>query len=109
MIKLWDVDAKKVFFGELITSIENGKGKSLTCLIALRQLLEETIERINNTYTYNNYSYNQQSESAETKLSRKEELQKWLNSSISDLNVIQIILEDFSAYWERAKAVQEKK
>lgn len=36
MIKPWDVDTKKVFFGELITSIENGKGKSLTCLIALR-------------------------------------------------------------------------
>ena len=59
MIKPWDVEAKKVFFGDLIQSIENGKGKSLTCLIALRQLLEETIDRIANSYSYNSgYSYN---------------------------------------------------
>lgn len=58
MIKLWDVEQKKVFFGELVNSINNNKGKSLTCLIALRQLLEETIDRIVNTYSYSNsYSY----------------------------------------------------
>lgn len=107
MIKPWDVEQKKVFFGDLINSINSGKGKSLTCLIALRQLLEETIDRIVNSYSYNNYSYgqNQQTESAESKLSKKEELQEWLNSSIKDLDVVKVICEDFSAYWERAKAV----
>lgn len=106
MIKLWDVEQKKVFFGELVTSINNNKGKSVTCLIALRQLLEETIDRIVNTYSYSNsYSYDSKAESAESKLSKKEELQKWLNSSIRDLDVVQVILEDFSAYWERATTV----
>jgi hypothetical protein len=36
MIKPWDVEQKKVFFGELVASIHNNNGKSVTCLIALR-------------------------------------------------------------------------
>lgn len=36
MIKLWDVENKKVFFGELIGNIKENKGSSLTCLIALK-------------------------------------------------------------------------
>jgi hypothetical protein len=44
---MWDVENKKVFFAELVTSIKEGEGKSLTSIIALKQLLEEVIERIN--------------------------------------------------------------
>jgi hypothetical protein len=59
-----------------------------------------------NTYSYSNsYSYDSKAESAESKLSKKEELQKWLNSSIKDLDVVQVILTDFSAYWQRASTV----
>lgn len=68
MIKPWDVENKKQFFGSLIQSIKEGPGQSLTCLIALKQLLDETIDKIANSYTYNSYSnnnyyYQQQSDS----------------------------------------------
>lgn len=80
MIKPWDAENKKVFFGELVESIDSNKGGSLTCLIALKQLLEETKEKVNSAYTYTTYNTygtnysNEKNDSEEDRKSKKEQL-----------------------------------
>lgn len=107
MVKHWDVETKKGFFVELIKSIQENLGCSLTSLIALKQLLEGAIEKVTNSYSsYSSYGYQPQGGShgdGKTLQERQEELQEWLFNAMNEHKVVETILNDFKAYWTRAR------